>query len=386
MTKEFMKGVVSVLSVAILAGGVCAAGYCSRGNSGKWFENITKPNEWSWKDKPQSGDNNDTPPEEHNTFDGLELSNSIDSNGVSLFSAVIAREEYAAYGITPYADTAYTLTATVLPAEATNKAVDYTVDWKNPTSAWASGKNVTEYVNVAQTSDGSLTATATCFKPFEEPIVITCTSRDNPSAQSYVNSNYIKRLINTTLALGNGVVLNGDNSSVYTWYADSDKILNDYNDIYSIGTKEDNVVNHYVSITTSTALRTQLAKVWTSTRDRNTYTATRTYKVPYGKRGDFTWNALFVPQDGAGSGWSEIEGLFSFCSDTIDYGEWEINKTQFNKLITCLKASDVDFIMTVKSELASGAEYSKTYNVNVADSVLKIGVTSVGTNVGEIDF
>ena len=42
--------------------------------------------------------------------------------------------------------------------------------------------------------------------------------------------------------------------------------------------------------------------------------------------------------------------------------------------------------MTVKSELASGAEYSKTYNVNVADSVLKIGVTSVGTNVGEIDF
>lgn len=162
--------------------------------------------------------------------------------------------------------------------------------------------------------------------------------------------------------------------------------MNDYNDFYSIGTKEDNVVNHYVSITTSTALRTQLAKVWTSTTDRNTYTATRTYKVPYGKSGNFTWNALFEPPIDEPSGFYAIEGLFSFCSDAIDYGEWEINKTQFNKLITCLKASDVDFIMTVKSELASGAEYSKTYNVNVADSVLKIGVTSVGTNVGEIDF
>lgn len=42
-------------------------------------------------------------------------------NGVKVMSAKIAKEDYVTNGISPLAETAYTLTATVLPADTTNK-------------------------------------------------------------------------------------------------------------------------------------------------------------------------------------------------------------------------------------------------------------------------
>ncbi len=68
-----------------------------------------------------------------------------------------------------------TLTATVLPETAENKAVDWTVEWDDTENETA----VTDYVTVTPTADGSTTATVTCHKAFTGNIIITVTTREN---------------------------------------------------------------------------------------------------------------------------------------------------------------------------------------------------------------
>ena len=89
-----------------------------------------------------------------------------------VFSATAAEAVTASDGIT--------LTATVSPETADNKAVDWAASFVNPSSSWASGKTVTDYVTVTPTSDGALTANVNCLKAFGEQIKVTVTSRVNP--------------------------------------------------------------------------------------------------------------------------------------------------------------------------------------------------------------
>jgi predicted small secreted protein len=72
-----------------------------------------------------------------------------------------------------------TLHATVTPATAHNKQVDWFVSWLTPESAFAAGKQVTDYVTVVPESDGSTTAVVTCLLPFDaEVILVTCVTRE----------------------------------------------------------------------------------------------------------------------------------------------------------------------------------------------------------------
>ena len=87
-----------------------------------------------------------------------------------------------------------TLTATVLPETATDKTVDWEVAFVNPSSEWASGKTVTDYVTVTPSSDGSTTATVQCLEDFGEQIVVTVTSRDNPEATAQCTVDFAKRI------------------------------------------------------------------------------------------------------------------------------------------------------------------------------------------------
>ena len=92
-----------------------------------------------------------------------------------------------------------TLSATVSPETADNKSVDWSVAFVNPSSSWASGKTVTDYVTVTPTSDGALTATVNCLKAFGEQIKITVTSRVNPEAKAECTLDYARRILDTAL-------------------------------------------------------------------------------------------------------------------------------------------------------------------------------------------
>lgn len=67
-----------------------------------------------------------------------------------------------------------TLTATIIPASAANKKVDWTVAWADS----GNKSKVTDYVTVIPKSNGSTTATVTCRQAFSGNIIITVTTRD----------------------------------------------------------------------------------------------------------------------------------------------------------------------------------------------------------------
>lgn len=115
-----------------------------------------------------------------------------DGDGVSLAAVEIPPENFADYGIMPIAEKAYTLTATV-NEDATVKAVDWTIEFQNPASEWATGKTVTDYVSFS--SKGDLTATVACSQAFGEPILVSAVSRDNPTVKATCTCDYQKQII-----------------------------------------------------------------------------------------------------------------------------------------------------------------------------------------------
>ena len=68
-----------------------------------------------------------------------------------------------------------TLEAVVYPQTAENKQVDWSVAWADASNT----ANVADYVTVTPSSDGSTTATVTCYKEFSGNIVITVTTRES---------------------------------------------------------------------------------------------------------------------------------------------------------------------------------------------------------------
>lgn len=108
-----------------------------------------------------------------------------------VFATTAAEQSNAAEGIT--------LQATITPDTADNKAVDWNVSFVNPSSSWASGKTVSDYVTVTPASDGALTATVNCLKAFGEQIKITVISRANEYAKAECTLDYARRILDTAL-------------------------------------------------------------------------------------------------------------------------------------------------------------------------------------------
>ena len=127
--------------------------------------------------------------QESKTYDGVET-RFVNTRHVRLMSETPVT--YAANG----AYVEKTLTATVLPATATNKKVDWSV-------AWGSGQTgtVTNYVTVTPSSDGSTTASVKCYQAFTGNIVVTVTTRE---------SGYTAECIVTFQGVPSDIAVSGD--------------------------------------------------------------------------------------------------------------------------------------------------------------------------------
>lgn len=114
------------------------------------------------------------------------------AHGMRLNSARIAEEDFDDYGISPLSDSAYTLTATVEPANADDKRVEWTV-------GVASGSNnitVSDYITL---SANGLTATITCLQPFNRQFKVTVTSIDNSEVSASCTLDYVEKLTGVTV-------------------------------------------------------------------------------------------------------------------------------------------------------------------------------------------
>ncbi len=133
------------------------------------------------------------------TAEGMQLGIAKANSGVKLTSARIATEDYAEYGVSAQSETAYTLNATVTPANAPNKNLTWALSFENPSSAWATGKTPTDYVTV---SSSEAQATLSCKKAFGEPILVTATSDANKAKSATCRLNYKQKITAVTFSFG----------------------------------------------------------------------------------------------------------------------------------------------------------------------------------------
>lgn len=177
-SNKIVTAVLAILLVIVIAGAAALVGVLSDG-----FKDWTKfqPDEEQTEtpaDEEQGGE------EELPVLD--DKGEEMESGVVHAMPKAMTFRTAASLAATPatQAETydSVTLTATVKPDSAADKSVNWAVAFVNPSSEWATGKTVTDYVTVTPSSDGSTTATVKCLQPFGEQIKITVTSRMNTEA------------------------------------------------------------------------------------------------------------------------------------------------------------------------------------------------------------
>ncbi len=289
---------------------------------------------------------------------GMEVAE-VQSNGVSLLSARIAVEDYEEYGISPLAENAYTLTATVTPADAENKKVDWTIAFKNASSSWATGKTVTDYVTVTPSADGSLTAVVENVAAFGEQIIVKCTSCDNTSAFATCAVEYLQRT-------------NG-----YQFYMDGS--MYDTN-----GMKTHAVTPTFATTkTASTYITVDKSSVYTRA---NTDSATYFTMKPTAALKTAITNAG-LPASGlkeySGSNNATVSGFFDSTWGRALY----TNNAQKNTLIAALQHfSGVAYEIVIYE--SNGGEQLAIFNISLNTSVIsgQKGVEGLSTDKSEIVF
>lgn len=177
-SKTVSKIVAGALALAVAAGTICCIGYASRDNSGKWFGN-SDLGSWHWADDKLDGGNEGGGPV---ISDG-------EANGMVMSATAIPLDSYEEYGVSALAENAYSLSVTYTPSDTTYKKTNFTVAFKNPSSTWATGKTVTDYVTV--TATGDTTATLTVLKHFSEQIIVTATNNRNSAVKATTTVDYV---------------------------------------------------------------------------------------------------------------------------------------------------------------------------------------------------
>lgn len=266
-----------------------------------------------------------------------------EASGMKLMSMKIAPENYDEYGISPMADTAYQLTATITPDNATNKAVDWTIAFVNAESEWATGKTVTDYVTVTPTADGALTANVECLQAFGEQVRVTVTSRDNTAVKANATVDYTEKLSAVKATFGSTVLSNGMTKS------------------FGLDASG------------------QPAEVWTFDYTTSAHTIadeyTTTVKISFADGVSAVESAVGVEFTWAGetitSGMPSFDKTFFDKVFVTESGAVSSNPTQYNKLVSALSAGVTLFEVEVST---TGTYGNKT-------DVYEVKVTSDGLNI-----
>lgn len=109
-----------------------------------------------------------------------------------------------------------TVKATVTPYDA-NQNVSWRVAFVNPESEWATGKTVTDYVEVTPTYEGSTTATLSCKNSFGEQIKLVCTSVENAEISASVTVDFIRSIELQSLTYGDNLPINFGGVTDVAW-------------------------------------------------------------------------------------------------------------------------------------------------------------------------
>ena len=163
MKKTILISIAAILVAAIALG---AVGYMFWDKNKTPDEVIPEVNDEIIVDDEVENEEENQEPENP---EGVEEQNIYAVRGIRMLSAPMTVSEETM---------SQTLTATVIPATAVNKEVDWTVSWANPEGDFEKGHDVSEFVTLSIASDGSTTAEVIAHQAFGgTPIIVTVTTR-----------------------------------------------------------------------------------------------------------------------------------------------------------------------------------------------------------------
>lgn len=181
--KSFCAGVAILLVMAMFVG------LCMQ----LWAKDEYKPSNWGVPSETQDNGNE--------LNGGLIIPEVSEGSSIKLLSTPIPVELYSEYDIAPVSvQSAYTLTATITPAESNVSDFTWSVKFKNSSSTWARGKSIDSYVGLAVNTSDKLKCTVTCKQAFGEPVEISISYDYNPLITATVQADYIKRVEKVTVS------------------------------------------------------------------------------------------------------------------------------------------------------------------------------------------
>lgn len=181
MTKTIKRIIAGISTLAILAGAAV----------GGWLlgKSLNSENQFT-VDTETSG--------------GGTILDTAEESVISLASTEISPSEYAEYGVSPLAETAYTLTVTPTPSDVTD------------TYTWTSTNNT--QIQLAPSGD-TKSCTVTCSGAFGTQATITVTSNTNSDAYATCVVDYVKRVSSLNVSVTGGKITfttSGTNTSTVT--------------------------------------------------------------------------------------------------------------------------------------------------------------------------
>lgn len=294
-----------------------------------------------------------------------------EGNGIKLMSVKISPENYAEYGISPLADTAYQLTATIVPENATDKTVDWAIAWavppqhsggtigdEDPGSVWAMGKTVTDYVTVTPTSDGALTANVECLKDFGAQVKVTVTSRDNSEVKANCLVDYTQKLQGVKATFGFTVLTDGMTKSFDL--SQSGQPIESWTFDYT--TSAYTIEDHYVTMVTLSFSEEGVSALESAIG------------------AEFTWE-----NDNISGGMPAFDKTFFDRVFVTADGAVSENAEQYNKLVAALSSG----VTLFEAEVFTAGDYgTKTdvYEIKVVSDGLKIRIEDMELDDTNIIF
>lgn len=203
---DTVKWVLTLIAF-ILVGVMIAGIICG------WFDRGETPEEPVTEEQPEE-------------VGGTVISDGV-NKGVSLMRTQIASADFGDYGISPLAESAYTLTATLDPDDILDNIIHLSVGWTDPGDEWATDKQATDYVSLsAYEVESGNSVNVECLGEFGAQITITATSNADAEITATCTADYAQKVTELSLSFGDvtsGVKTNPSNYSFpVTWETGTD--------------------------------------------------------------------------------------------------------------------------------------------------------------------
>ncbi len=334
---------------------------------------------------------------------GMEIEDDKISS-VRMMSTTLHPKQYAAYGVSEQAESAYTIEATIVPEYMDNfVALEWTAEFQNPDSEWAAGKNASDYIKITPTGTLAHSATVECLQAFGEVVVIKAISKDNASIFGSCTCNYLYRYdsIDARLEDGTFIPLNKESGSNFAFETTNKgqgkvKITGTQG---GIGTKESSVFT--LSMQIHEALEYHLHDVG-FTINSTTVTYDGAFEVSQLRAGHTVETMLYLPGADAaivGEEHSALikQGYLWATTGTNDDGvlteeEWEAYNRYREAILGAWNETD-DFLITLvltQYDKHPDGNVLMTYETQmdmVANELFPaVSAASISLNYGNIDF